>query len=623
MTREPRNIICISSIDWDFVWQGHQEIMARFAARGDRVLFIENTGVRHLRIGDLPRLRSRLRNWWRGTKGFREEQPNLFVLSPIVVPLPYSRIAQWFNRVLLLSSLRRWMRAASFHNPIVWSFLPTPLARAIMREVEPSLTIFYCIDDLASSSHAARKISLTEKAMFAEVDLVFVTSEKLRQRASRLSDRVHMFPFGVNYEAFEQVRMAAAQAPADLRSLPPPIVGYVGGVHQWIDQPLVCAVADALPEASIVLIGPCQTDVSALKSRANIHLLGARPHSELPEYINHFDVGLIPYRLSEYTAHVYPTKLNEYLAMGVPVVATALEEIERFIAKHKGVVELAANRERFIVSVRSALTSSSSSDAVRRRLHVAKSNSWASRVVEMSSLMETVLQERPRTPVTWETTLGHLSRAGWRPVWRAAATFLTVYVLLFHTPLLWFAAAPLYLTDSPERADVIVVLAGGIGESGVAGEAYQEKVLQAVEMYRASYSDHLIFSSGVTYVFKEAQVMKALALDLGVPEGAIVLEERGGGNYASLLNTKEIMDSRGWTRMLLVTSRYNAVRSKLVASRNLPETVVLMTPPVRSAYFGDRGSVEVRHVGAIAHEYLTLAYYWWKGYVQLDVWHLW
>ena len=112
--------------------------------------------------------------------------------------------------------------------------------------------------------------------MFAEVDLVFVTSEKLRQRASRLSDRVHMFPFGVNYEAFEQVRMAAAQAPADLRSLPPPIVGYVGGVHQWIDQPLVCAVADALPEASIVLIGPCQTDVSALKSRANIHLLAAR-----------------------------------------------------------------------------------------------------------------------------------------------------------------------------------------------------------------------------------------------------------------------------------------------------------------------------------------------------------
>jgi hypothetical protein len=75
MTPTHRDIVCISSIDWDFIWQGHQEIMSTLAAQGHRVLFVENTGVRAPRARDLPRLGQRIRNWWRGTKGFREERP--------------------------------------------------------------------------------------------------------------------------------------------------------------------------------------------------------------------------------------------------------------------------------------------------------------------------------------------------------------------------------------------------------------------------------------------------------------------------------------------------------------------------------------------------------------------
>ena len=120
------DVLCISSIDWDFIWQGHQEIMSTLAADGHRVLFVENTGVRAPKMRDLPRVRQRIRNWWRGTKGFREERPNVFVYSPLLLPLPYSRVARWLNRFLLLRALRRWMRATGFYRPIVWTFLPTP-----------------------------------------------------------------------------------------------------------------------------------------------------------------------------------------------------------------------------------------------------------------------------------------------------------------------------------------------------------------------------------------------------------------------------------------------------------------------------------------------------------------
>src|SRR3989442_15124190 len=121
MTRH--DIVCISSIDWEFIWQSHQEVMSTLAAQGHRVLFVENTGVRRPRLSDLPRARQRVRNWWRGTKGFRQERENLFVYSPGVLPFPYSRVARAINRKLLLRSLGPWMGAGPVARPIVWPFL--------------------------------------------------------------------------------------------------------------------------------------------------------------------------------------------------------------------------------------------------------------------------------------------------------------------------------------------------------------------------------------------------------------------------------------------------------------------------------------------------------------------
>src|SRR5262249_51429866 len=128
MTPRLPDIVCVSSIDWDFIWQGHQEIMSRLAAAGHRVLFVENTGVRTPQMRDLPRVRRRIENWWRGTNGFREERPNLFVYSPLVLPWPYLRPSRWINRLALGRAIRRWMRAAGFSQPVVWTVLPAPLA---------------------------------------------------------------------------------------------------------------------------------------------------------------------------------------------------------------------------------------------------------------------------------------------------------------------------------------------------------------------------------------------------------------------------------------------------------------------------------------------------------------
>jgi uncharacterized SAM-binding protein YcdF (DUF218 family) len=613
MRRLP-DVVCISSIDWDFIWQSHQEIMSRLAADGHRVLFVENTGVRTPNFRDLARLRQRIRNWWRGTKGFREERPNLFVYSPLLLPGPYLRLSRWINRFLLVHALQRWMRATGFYRPIVWTFLPTPLARDLIAALDPQLTIYYCVDDLASSSPAARKIVPSEERLFAEADVVFVTSERLRQRAAQFTDRVHLFPSGVNLELFEDARQSAVEPPADVRALTRPVIGYVGGLHQWVDQDLLAAVAAGMPDATFVLVGPEQTDVAKLRRCPNVRLLGTRPHDELPRYVKAFDVGIVPYRLTEYTANVYPAKVNEYLAVGIPVVATELPEIRRFNAMHGDVVDVANDPQAFCGAIRSALHDSSPPD-VERRIAVAHENSWTARVAGMSRLIDEALERRAATAQRWDETLRSVYRRARTRVAQVVTAVVAVYVIVFHTNLIWWMASPLKLSAPPTKADAIVVFAGGVGESGRAGGGAQERLRQAIDLYKGGYAPYLVFSSGYVYSFREAESMRALAIDQGVPVSVIVLEERATNTYQNVRFTNDILRDHRWRRILLVSSPYHMRRAVLVWRKQAPDLEVVPTPVPQSQFYDHTRGASLEQVRGILQEYLAIFGYWRRGWL--------
>ena len=609
------DVLCISSIDWDFIWQGHQEIMSTLAAQGHRVLFLENTGVRSPKLSDLPRLRQRIRNWWRSTRGFREERPNLFVYSPIVVPLPYSSIARWINRTLLLQSITRWMRAVDFGRPVIWTFLPTPLAHELIDRLDPLLTIYYCIDDLASSSPEAKRITTSEVAMFKRANLVFVTSEKLRARAAESSANVHFFPFGVRYHSFEQARLAPRRPPADVASLPRPIVGYVGGMHQWIDQDLVAEVARRLPHVTFAFVGPPQCDLSRLEQCPNIKLLGGKPHAELPSYIREFDVGIVPYKLSDYTSNVYPTKLNEYLSMGVPVVATDLIEINRFNHDHGAIVEVAKSPADFAAAIERTLAQPPSDAAVARRTAVAQSNSWQTRIGKMLALIATAAADRQRQEGRWETRLKRAYRAARRRSLATVVALVAAYVIVFQTTLVWWAAEPLRIVQPPQPADAIVVFAGGAGESGQAGGGYQERVKQAVDLYAAGYARHMIFSTGFVFAFPEGEVMRSLAEANGVPSEAITLETQARNTFENVARSRDILIEKGWRRVLLVSSPYHMRRATLTWREVAPEVQVIATPvPVSQFYAHERGP-SLEQIRGLLQEYVAIVWYWWRGWI--------
>ena len=277
--------------------------------------------------------------------------------------------------------------------PVLWTFLSTPLVLDLIEAIRPALSVYYCVDDLPETSAGARRILPSETRLFREADLVFVTAERLRARAAAFRSQVDVFPFGVDLEPFERARDGNGPLPVDIASLPRPIVGFVGGVKRWIDEALLIEVAARMPRASFVLVGPIGTDASRLARRPNVHLLGPRPHAEVPHYLKAFDVAIIPYRPANVTAAIYPAKLNEYLAMGLPVVSTPIAELVRFDAAHRQ-RDLAGRRPR---SLRERDRRGALRPGVRgrrRRVAVARGNAWNPRIDRMVALVEEALAAR-------------------------------------------------------------------------------------------------------------------------------------------------------------------------------------------------------------------------------------
>ena len=146
-----RDIIYISSIEWNFLWQGHQEIALRLAAAGNRVLYIENTGVRSPALRDAGRVALRLKRWARAlrSEGVREVAPNIYVASPMVMPPFGGSLRREVNRRLFLPVVRRAARRLRMRNPLLWTYLPSDTTLdliELMREPE-SAVVYYCVAD--------------------------------------------------------------------------------------------------------------------------------------------------------------------------------------------------------------------------------------------------------------------------------------------------------------------------------------------------------------------------------------------------------------------------------------------------------------------------------------------
>jgi glycosyltransferase involved in cell wall biosynthesis len=401
-----RDIIYISSIEWNFLWQGHQEIALRLAAAGNRVLYIENTGVRSPGLGDVSRVAFRLKRWARAlrTQGVREVAPNIYLCSPIVLPPFGSRWRRGLNRRLFLPLVRRAARSLGMRDLLIWTYLPTDTNVDLIHLLRgpQSRVAYYCVADFTQLTPHADRLRESERETIELSDVVFTNCSELANNFARWNSNVHVFPFGVNLDAFPLEEPGTArdaarrngQQPlprtgaAALASLPKPVIGYVGGLHRHVDFALLKEMALARPAWSWVLVGSLQTEVGELAALPNVHLLGQKPHGELAAYMRHFDVCIVPYVNSIYTTTVVPTKINEYLALGKPVVSTDLPTVCEFNQEHDVLLTASTEPDDFLRAIEQALHLPKDAGTIRRRRRVASLGDWQARFESMCALVE-------------------------------------------------------------------------------------------------------------------------------------------------------------------------------------------------------------------------------------------
>jgi glycosyltransferase involved in cell wall biosynthesis len=172
-----------------------------------------------------------------------------------------------------------------------------------------------------------------------------------------------------------------------------PRLGYAGLIGKRLDLGLIMRLAKRRPGWSFVFVGKadrrdCETEMSALEALDNVFFLGEKNQSRVANYVAAMNIGLLPYQRNVETEHISPLKMYEYLAVGLPVVSTAIPAALR----HSEIVEVADNENAFERACEDALMNDSSRQE-ERRLNFAASNTWDQRIVEITDIIASALKK--------------------------------------------------------------------------------------------------------------------------------------------------------------------------------------------------------------------------------------
>jgi UDP-galactopyranose mutase len=161
-------------------------------------------------------------------------------------------------------------------------------------------------------------------------------------------------PSSVDVGHFGRARAGLAD-PRDQAAIPHPRLGFFGVIDERMDLDLIAGVADARPDWQLVLLGPVvKIDPADLPSRPNLHYLGSKAYAELPAYLAHWDVAMMPFARNEATRFISPTKTPEYLAAGRPVVSTSIRDVVRPFGE-QGLVRIADDPAAFVAAAEAAM----------------------------------------------------------------------------------------------------------------------------------------------------------------------------------------------------------------------------------------------------------------------------
>ncbi len=332
LTSEPklREIVVCSLEPWDDIWRRNQFFVDALLRRNPelRVLFVEPAAdvlfdIWEHRVPTLPRFRT------------LSKDGRLRAFRPLkLLPRRAGPMADW----LMLRQVKVAIRMAGMSDPTLWI---NDVTYAPMIEATGWPSVYDVTDDWLLAPFPPRELerlaALDQLAVDAANEVV-VCSPALE--ASRGVKRdVSLIPNGVDIEHFRRPRTRPADLPNG------PVAIYVGSLHDArIDGELIVEVAHALPQVNVVLVGPNSLSSETgrrLSAEPNVWLLGSRPYRDIPAFLQHADVIIVPHRVTEFTESLDPIKAYECLAVDRPTVSTPIAGFR----EHEGAIHIVVRGE--------------------------------------------------------------------------------------------------------------------------------------------------------------------------------------------------------------------------------------------------------------------------------------
>jgi glycosyltransferase involved in cell wall biosynthesis len=345
---EGRTILCFAS-GYDAPPTSKHHVI-HVLAQKNTVLLVNYHASRVPKVNssDLAYMVSRLRHMLGGLKN---PKPNLYVMTPLIIPLPGLGLAKRFNRWLLTVQIGVALKGLRNGPLQIWAFAPD--ISYVLGHFGEEKVVYYCVDEFSLLPGYDRDQVLRDEAdLCRKADLVVTTAMALQEAKASLNPNTILVSHAVDYEHFSRAMTEDLVVPEDIAGIPRPILGFFGLIRDWVDLGLLAGVARRRPDWHIVLLGDSTVDLAPYRPLANMHFLGRKPYGQLPAYCRCFDVGIIPFKINDLTRAVNPMKLREYLAAGLPVVSTPLPEVA-VLREH---VKIAATVDEFVAAVASCLT---------------------------------------------------------------------------------------------------------------------------------------------------------------------------------------------------------------------------------------------------------------------------
>jgi teichuronic acid biosynthesis glycosyltransferase TuaH len=344
------------------------------------------------------KVKERLPNIIRGKMHYEtlEEIPHNFIAATPPPTLPINFLPNGFlyktlyryNREMVAKTVRQVIKDFQLKDFIYMTCYDPFFLPVLPKEMGAKLSIYQCIDDIATEEYVARHGYRLEIEAAKESDITLVTSTNLCKKFKEYQPNTHILHNAVDYTIFKDLAFRDMERPAEMAHIKGKIIGFVGNLDPIrTDYPLLKKVAEYHKDKTLVLVGPINSQEVydlGLDKMSNVVLTGAKPIINVPQYLKFMDVVLLPSLLNQMTKSVYPLKINEYLAAGKAAVSTNFSDD---IRSFKPNIYIGKDHDEFIKLIDIA-KDDYAEEKVRARMAVAATNTWDDRVREFWEIID-------------------------------------------------------------------------------------------------------------------------------------------------------------------------------------------------------------------------------------------